>query len=230
MTRARVMLEGSDGMEKLRNLYWAKVNCTREAHSRERVEGGMGSPFERPMVLTRLGQYIMDVKVSYSPALYLFLSPLSPLEPFTHTPLLSHHFPQQNQSRSDGGWIGPRLMPLILSFDSENSDTAIVVGVCPIYMKAVDASGMLVEKFESSLGGADIDSDNTNRLLATTNFRKYFRMAAKEAHAGKYSLVADHKCNEHFDTNTIELHRNDLDIFVRTLDLVLTNVRRAVKI
>ena len=70
------MLEGSDGMEKLRNLYWAKVNCTREAHSRERVEGGMGSPFERPMVLTRLGQYIMDVKVRFPspPSLSLALS------------------------------------------------------------------------------------------------------------------------------------------------------------
>ena len=119
-------------------------------------------------------------------------------------------------------------MPLILSFDSENSDTAIVVGVCPIYKKAVDASGMLVEKFESSLGGADIDADNTNRLLATTNFRKYFRMAAKEAHAGKYSLVADHKCTEHFDTNTLELHRQDLDVFVRTLDYVIGIAWRSV--
>ena len=117
-------------------------------------------------------------------------------------------------------------MPLILSFEGDTSDTAIVVGICPIYMKAVDSQGMLVEKFESSLGGAEIDSDNTNRLLETTNFKKYFSIAAKEARAGKYSLMEGHSCNEHFDTNTIELHRSDLDIFVRTLDFVLSSIAR----
>jgi hypothetical protein len=64
--KATVMLDGYDSISRLSRLYYAYIHKTSD------LSGGGGlaedrqmeAHFGRPQVLTRLGQFIMDVKVS----------------------------------------------------------------------------------------------------------------------------------------------------------------------
>lgn len=90
--------------------------------------------FGRPMVLARLGQYIMEVK--------------------------------RNQSKKEGGWTGSSLLPLILL--SERADGSyLVMGISP---------------FATTSGQRNINEEHLQRLRPLTNFRQFFKLAAKDMH------------------------------------------------
>ena len=124
------------------------------------------------MILTRLGQYIMDVK--------------------------------QNTSPKEGGWVDTKpthshLLPLILSFESETRDTALVVGISPL------------TRALGSYDGVGIDLKKAIRFQDNTMFKSLFQEASKFA-LSPIRFVS-------FDNNAVELSRKDLEVFIGSLDL-----------
>ena len=226
VSRAKVLLDGGDAMTKLRHLYWAKVNpSSREAHGTRAdmaVKGsppsslpllsfsfslssrstllsqpthslpslscsfpiflpcsGASSPFERPMVLQRLGQYIMGVKL--------------------------------NLAKKDGGWIDAHaqqsnVLPLIVTFESESRDRALVVGISPL------------DNNLGSLTSAEVLALKREKLMRFTSFKQLFSTAARDCSANCRFVS--------FDTNAVEIDTQDVDVFVQTIDLHLTNDER----
>ena len=144
------------------------------------------------MVLTRLGQYIMDVKMN--------------------TPL------------KDGGWVNSRpghnhLLPLVLTYESEARDTALVVAISPLARTLTD-DGFL----GGGGGGAAelerlyLDPRFQHKLRSNTLFRPLFAEAAKMSHSPIRFV--------NFDTNAVEVARRDLDVFVGSFDMWLTQLNR----
>jgi len=186
--KASVMLEG-DSIQPMKRFYFSVVNSTGgEAGVAFRSsnpagggsmgggggvssdEGELDSPFSRPMVLTRLGQFIMDVK--------------------------------RNLPKRENGWIGKRLMPLILVSELRGG-TCLVIGISPL---------------SSPLGGAEISKEDEDTLRQLSNFKQYFKLAAKEIRAAYR--------DDAFDANTIELNKEDVYDFIGTLDVVFRHAMR----
>lgn len=130
--------------------------------------------FGRPMVLQRLGQFIMDIK--------------------------------RNLAKKDGGWTGSALLPLILLAEKSGGESFLVVGISPLQSAAAS-------------GGVAITEEQHRRLLPLTNFRQFFKQAAKEIHASYRS--------NSFDTNVIEIDKNDVQDFLGTLDFLLKQATRS---
>lgn len=133
------------------------------------------------MVLIRLGQYIMDVK--------------------------------QNTRREDGGWVDTKLkhnslLPLILSFESETRDTALVVGISPIH-RALGCHP----------GTPDIEEAKYKKFMRHTIFWDIFREAAAISYS-EFRFVS-------FDHNAVEVSRKDLDVFIGSCDKYMTDLAKA---
>lgn len=73
---------------------------------------------------------------------------------------------RRNQSKKEGGWTGSSLLPLILL--SERQDGSyLVMGVSP---------------FATTSGERNISEEHLQRLRPLTNFRQFFKLAAKDMH------------------------------------------------
>ena len=133
------------------------------------------------MVLARLGQYIMDVKMS--------------------------------MSRRDRGWVGKRLLPLVL-LGEERRGKVLVVGISPL---------------QSTIGraaiGADEDENAVERISALCNFNNFFRLAANDL---ARDAGISYKSNN-FDTHIVEIPTEEIDPrdFVYTVNLSLNAVASA---
>jgi hypothetical protein len=133
------------------------------------------------MVLARLGQYIMDVKMS--------------------------------MSRRDRGWVGKRLLPLVL-IGEERRGKVLVVGISPL---------------QSTIGraaiGADEDENAVERISALCNFNNFFRLAANDL---ARDAGISYKSNN-FDTHIVEIPTEEIDPrdFVYTVNLSLNAVASA---
>ena len=109
---------------------------------------------------------------------------------------------KRNIPKSQGGWTGSNLLPLILLSERQAGDTYIVVGISPL----VDSEGLLPEEIRN-------DPDLESRLSPLSNFREYFKLAAKDQ---KIQIL-----NSSFDTSVVEIHKQDVLDFLGTLDLML---------
>lgn len=73
---------------------------------------------------------------------------------------------KRNQSKKEGGWTGSSLLPLILL--SERQDGSyLVMGISP---------------FATTSGERNISEEHLQRLRPLTNFRQFFKLAAKDMH------------------------------------------------
>ena len=131
------------------------------------------------MVLQRLGQYIMGVKL--------------------------------NLAKKDGGWIDAHpqqsnVLPLIVTFESESRNRALVVGISPL------------DNQLGSLTSVEVLALKREKLVRGSCFKQLFSHAARDISA-TCRFVS-------FDTNAVEIDSQDVDVFVQTLDLILTNVER----
>jgi cell division control protein 45 len=176
--KAAVMMEAHDSISKLNRLYFAYVHqatsqsnvVSPDGNAAPIAEGEMDAPFSRPGVLTRLGQFIMEVK--------------------------------RNMTKKQGGWTGRRgLLPLILI--SEKRDSYLVVGISPL---------------STSQGARDIVKEDQDAIGKITNFRSFFKLAMKEIKAKAL--------NESFDSNVIEIAKEDVQDFLGTLDYLLKGATR----
>jgi cell division control protein 45 len=134
--RAAVMLEAHESIVRLNRLYFAYVRQTNSKASDSApgyiAENEMDAPFSRPMVLQRLGHFIIEVK--------------------------------RNLPKGQGRWAGRKgLLPLILI--AEKRDTFLVVGISPLLC---------------SQGAGDLSAKDHHAIKIITNFRQYFKLAAKE--------------------------------------------------
>jgi hypothetical protein len=80
------------------------------------------------------------------------------------------YVPQRNLAKRDGGWTGSSLLPLIILAEKSGGNSYLVVGVSPLQSAA-------------SAGGVAITEEQQMRLLPLTNFRQFFKQAAKEINA-----------------------------------------------
>lgn len=119
---------------------------------------------------------------------------------------------RQNLPRKDGGWVDATskqnfLLPLLVSYESESRNAAIVVGISPLHQTLGGLTNL------SELPG------KAERLQEHCKFKQLFDFAAKEL-----GVVGKHVS---FDTCVVEIGREDVGVFVQTLDLLLTNQVRA---
>lgn len=161
--KSSAMLDGQDSIHRYHRIYYAYIrnnlgqhpslnNSNHSSHNSHTNNPGASQAsnaaavlemqkeltseliFGRPMVLARLGQYIMEVK--------------------------------RNQSKKEGGWTGSSLLPLILL--SERADGSyLVMGISP---------------FATTSGQRNINEEHLQRLRPLTNFRQFFKLAAKDMH------------------------------------------------
>eukprot|EP01034_Spumella_vulgaris_P021655 gene21655-27696_t len=174
--KAAVMMDGRDSLVKLNRLYYAYLRRTSSSHSSSTgaasssssSQGGavseMEHTFGRAQVVTRLGQFIMDVK--------------------------------RNLPRSEGGWTGSTLLPLILLSERQD-DSYLVVGISPL---------------ASQCGGQEILPEHKQKLNVLTNFREFYKQAAHELRITKSVR------NNSFDSNVLIVSKNDVQDFLGTLD------------
>ena len=88
--------------------------------------------FGRPMVLAKLGQYIMDIKVSNNSSgsiLYIYIYIYIYIHCHCHS-LFTATLSQRNLPKKNGGWTGSALLPFIL-FSEKQDGTFLVVGISP---------------------------------------------------------------------------------------------------
>lgn len=103
---------------------------------------------------------------------------------------------KRGMSKRDDGWVGKRLLPLILV--SFKRDTALIVGINPL---------------DSMHGREGVSEEHLRECHVLSNFKYYFGLAAQEL---KISIR-----NDFFDANVIEIAAGDAHDFVGTLDFLL---------
>lgn len=72
---------------------------------------------------------------------------------------------------------------------------------------------MGISPFCTAAGVSDIPEDQQQRLRPLTNFRQFFKLAAKDMHI-------PYRCNS-FDPNVVEIAKEDTQDFLGALDNVL---------
>jgi cell division control protein 45 len=181
LKKASAMLDGQDSIHRYHRIYYAYIRNNLAQHpsmshgsfttsssvASVDMEKELTSEliFGRPMVLNRLGQFLMEVK--------------------------------RNQSKKEGGWTGSSLLPLILL--SERQDGSyLVMGISP---------------FATTTGERHVSEEHVHRLRPLTNFRQFFKLAAKDMHI-KYRFNS-------FDPNVVEIAKEDTQDFLGALDNAL---------
>jgi hypothetical protein len=104
--------------------------------------------------------------------------------------------------------VGKRLLPLIL-IGEERRGKCFVVGVSPLQSTIGDAA---------QVARIDGDEKQLDRISTLTNFKLYFKMAAKEAGLGP---VMTSTKSVLFDANIIEVPHEDAREFVYQMSQVM---------
>lgn len=134
--------------------------------------------------------------------------------------------------KKDGGWTGSVLLPLILVSELHD-DNFLVMGVSPLSCLTGNEQVVAEEHLVCSCEYAwTLFTTFQDKLLVLTNFRMFFKQAAKDikiddkvANCCMLFLISSFmnsllSCSG-FDTNSIIVHKNDVQDFIGTLDYCL---------